>query len=1079
MNTLQHGIQPFWFWNGEMDDREIERQIGEMAEKGFHGFLIHPRQGMEVPYLSETYFEKVRVAVNEAKKRGMEVWLYDEFPYPSGVSGGKVTLEHPEYSCLELTKTTGTFHGGETAKLYARWGKVVMAKAYPVEDGVCRWDKGIDLKEYVGSGYRQDVFQMSGLTEYNKKRYFQGELSQYLYWNTPEGTWKIYLYTEVVMKHFKYFETFIDPLNPMAVRAFLDTTHEQYKKHLGDEFGKTIRGVFTDEVTAFPPSAPWSRLLPGLVKEQSGLDLTEYLPALTEDMGEITASVRYAYWNAATEQFIQSWDKQVYDWCEENNLMYIGEKPILRSSELRYTHVPGIDAGHQKFGSKAILARERYRANGKIASSAAHFYQKPAALCEAFHSIGWGMTLQDCKWIFDWLTVMGIDWFITHGAYYTSDALKKHDAPPSFFYQMPWWRDMPQLTEYTDRLNQFLMTGKRRVSVLLIDPVTSTWTEIGARKRKLTQDFGDFQNLLLRNSVDYYVIDPQLFAEGTVSRENGAVSYCIGKDQYPIVVLPYMTNLEKAAYQKLQEYAEAGGTVICAGTVPYRAPECVGDNAQNESSYAGWLEKTLGLSAAAAEAQYFADPCVDAAGNTKMIAAGSTIAKAAESTAAEAAAGCTGSAEKGSCFFESAMENAVSRIIDLEIKLRVWTVTEIADKEAACDLLNIQKQMPDGREDLFVTNLSDRPADVVISFGEMTQKRTLAGGESLFLDSAEIGNCDAEPGAVGIDGAAAGCCCAVQTAKETAFVIEWNPDEVLPMKAESWNALRIGQWEMTLADGRTAKAESYPVIDQMEDAGLMIPIHQKDYFGCPKELEFPAVDAVYSYRFLDRRTEKTPVLLVMEPGTLLGEWKITVNDTAVYTEKDFVRRPAYLPSNLAVDLSDVLTAGENRIVLEIKTDKSFGGIRNPLYLCGEFGVERAENGQQGQQDPLAALVPVTEAGKMTDLTACGYPYYAGSVLFERKLSEKEIDQLKAVSPDTEIQIVRAEQVKFHEAVRIQAGTKPAVMRAFAPYDVWARAKELLAEPVIRIWYDTSASRLFEGETFDENAHKYKDVMAQQ
>ena len=239
------------------------------------------------------------------------------------------------------------------------------------------------------------------------------------------------------------------------------------------------------------------------------------------------------------------------------------------------------------------------------------------------------------------------------------------------------------------------------------------------------------------------------------------------------------------------------------------------------------------------------------------------------------------------------------------------------------------------------------------------------------------------------------------------------------------------------------------------------------------------MDAVYSYRFLDRRTEKTPVLLVMEPGTLLGEWKITVNDTAVYTEKDFVRRPAYLPSNLAVDLSDVLTAGENRIVLEIKTDKSFGGIRNPLYLCGEFGVERAETGQQGQQDPLAALVPVTEAGKMTDLTACGYPYYAGSVLFERRLSEKEIDQLKAVSPDTEIQIVRAEQVKFHEAVRIQAGTKPAVMRAFAPYDVWARAKELLAEPVIRIWYDTSASRLFEGETFDENAHKYKDVMAQQ
>jgi len=70
MEPLKHGIQPFWFWNGEMEDTEIIRQIGEMKAQGLTGFLIHPRQGMEIPYLSRTFFEKVRVAVKEAKKLG-------------------------------------------------------------------------------------------------------------------------------------------------------------------------------------------------------------------------------------------------------------------------------------------------------------------------------------------------------------------------------------------------------------------------------------------------------------------------------------------------------------------------------------------------------------------------------------------------------------------------------------------------------------------------------------------------------------------------------------------------------------------------------------------------------------------------------------------------------------------------------------------------------------------------------------------------------------------------------------------------------------------------------------------------
>lgn len=236
---------------------------------------------------------------------------------------------------------------------------------------------------------------MSGLTQYNRKRFFTGIPMKKLVWQAPKGQWRIYIFMQVAVDHFKYFEKYVDTLNPKAVAYYIETTHEKYKRYLGHEFGKTIKGIFTDEITAFPGSMPWSPTLPEQFMKANGYSLNDKLPALFERMGEDTDKVRYNYWNTVTELFINSYEVQVRNWCENNNLLYVGEKPILRSKQLKYFHIPGIDAGHQKVGTEPQIVASNYRANGKLASSAAHFYNKPGALCECFHSIGWGMTLQD------------------------------------------------------------------------------------------------------------------------------------------------------------------------------------------------------------------------------------------------------------------------------------------------------------------------------------------------------------------------------------------------------------------------------------------------------------------------------------------------------------------------------------------------------------------------------------------------------------------------------------------------------------------------------------------------------------
>ena len=97
--------RPFWFFNGDMDKDEIRRQILMFKEQGLGGFFICARQGLKVPYLSSEWFEICAFAVQTAKECGLEVWLYDEYPYPSGMSGGEVTIRHPEakQKTLELS----------------------------------------------------------------------------------------------------------------------------------------------------------------------------------------------------------------------------------------------------------------------------------------------------------------------------------------------------------------------------------------------------------------------------------------------------------------------------------------------------------------------------------------------------------------------------------------------------------------------------------------------------------------------------------------------------------------------------------------------------------------------------------------------------------------------------------------------------------------------------------------------------------------------------------------------------------------------------------------------------------------
>lgn len=992
---LKLGMQPFWFWNGEMKEEEIVRQITEMKQKGIPGFMIHPRQGMEIPYLSREYFDRVKLAVQTAKENGMEVWIYDEYPYPSGICGGEVVLEHPEFLCKRLKKTVYEAEGKKEVRLFAPWGRVILARAYRIKNGSWNLDDYIDIVEYAGTGYQQEVFQYSGLTKYNKKRYFTGDLGKLLCWTPPLGKWKIYFVTEVVMDHFKYFENFIDTMNPEAVKYFIELTHERYKQAVGDEFGYTVKGFFTDEVTAFPDKEPWSPLLPEQVRNRYGIDLISCLPAIWEDMGELSSNVRYAYWNTATDCFIESYDKQVYDWCENNDLLYIGEKPIMRSRELEYVHIPGIDAGHQKVGSTAKMVSERYRSNGKMISSAAHFYDKPAALCEAGHSIGWGMTMQDLKWIFDWLAVQGVDFYVIHGFFYTTDGLKKYDAPPSAFFQMPWWEDASCLTEYAVGLGHFLQALKRRIRILAVDPVTSVWTSNLKEQALLKEDFAKMQNAMLYHDLDYYIIDPDLLAQGTVVEGGENTTFVIHGEEYEVLLLPPMRNLEAGACKKVVEFAKKGGKLCSLSTVPFEQIE--------NSDQIKEVERLFGS-------------------NGKKIWDAYRNRESRESR------------NMGTVYYAAETEDLI-----LWLKENCpgrWQITPL-DGLGREGIPSASGTGEDGREALFLVNTTPLERKMQIQF---------PGGNARELILPALGSRIVRQGEAG---------------ERKSFTI--SLEECMEFSTDRPNALRLSRWIMTLPDGQEKAVDTAPVIDQMEVAGFLRPVVQKKYFGCPKELEFEGVQVCYHIEFYCGGIlgqEDQEIYLVMEPGTFLGDWQIRINGH-VLREENFAPKMIYLSTNLAAEVSGLLQEGKNLIEADVQTDVSYGGMRNPLCLFGNFRV--------GGKEKTWNLLPPIHKGKMTDLTELGLPFYYGEITFTKWMSV-------TVDEGEDTVLIQMDAPWLSDSVRLRIGGFETGACAWQPYifEVPGRAFEY-GETRLDIVVKTTAAGLFEGQRFCREKHVYEDI----
>ncbi|HLH75077.1 MAG TPA: hypothetical protein VKX96_17495, partial [Chloroflexota bacterium] len=247
---------PIWFWNGDLDAEELRRQVRAMAAGGLGGLQIAARTGLTTPYMSERWFSLVEAVTQEAGRQGLQVWLADEYPYPSGVNGGELILRHPEYRAWQMQAQLTSVQPGQSVECLAPGVILLAATAVPVRAGRADWDQAIDLGNQVGVIQPEMVF-LEPAFGYSKKRTFAFGPRPKLSWTAPLGpeSWDVWLVAASEVAPFKFFGYYVDLCNPAAVRAFLDGTYQRYLDRLEPAITRQITGFFLDE--AHPPTWSW------------------------------------------------------------------------------------------------------------------------------------------------------------------------------------------------------------------------------------------------------------------------------------------------------------------------------------------------------------------------------------------------------------------------------------------------------------------------------------------------------------------------------------------------------------------------------------------------------------------------------------------------------------------------------------------------------------------------------------------------------------------------------------------------------------------------------------------------------
>ncbi len=381
--------------------------------------------------------------------------------------------------------------------------------------------------------------------------------------NVPEGRYELQLFY-TVPGGFDYH-------NPSACHALLNMLHYEIERRFPDELGKTIAGSFQDE---FPPTPRFSKLFLEEFPKRKGYDIVDYLPALIRDVvswsgknsAPSTVKVRCDSADVASSLAEEAFFIPLEQWHEKYGMLCGYDQTVRNADPFR----------GEEYYVDYFKTMRHYSAPGndmdgdcKPHQSIADLYNKPRVWIEAFHSSGWGQTIEEIATLLHPWVLNGATLFDPHAIYYSIHGSYWEWAPPDTGWRQPYFVHYKVLSDYVARMCWLLTQGKHKVEVGLLHPATTTHAYISYQinlpgAKRVADAYWNVQKFLRQHHIDYIILDEDSVARGEVQDNN----LVINEIYLRVLILPSAEFIRSTTVEKLGRYAQSGGLLFVYGNYP-------------------------------------------------------------------------------------------------------------------------------------------------------------------------------------------------------------------------------------------------------------------------------------------------------------------------------------------------------------------------------------------------------------------------------------------------------------------------------------------------------------------------------
>ncbi len=578
-----------WALNDKLENRFFSLQLESFRDLGYGGVMIIPWGGLPNSFMDSAWMDSVASIVRKAKTLGLEVWIWDDWCFPSGFGGGCVT---------------------EEKKFRAKRLKILLDIVVEDEEDVClnipanalaaayfNIDK---FNNISGPVHNLDIKHRDSITCTLKNRQ-RIVVVGWEYISAMEHTVRShsrYLYPEQcdIYTNDDRDAWSVDMLNPEATDRFIHLVHEKYFERLKDYFGTTIKGFFYDE-PHLPSLLPWNEKLPEQFLKKKGYSIFEHLVSIVvvksiydvkfirlED--EHTKKVRADYVDVWTDMVKENFYGKIHSWCQKHGVFCTGHhtgdeslSDIVSKSGMFFkimdeSDMPGVDAVFRQ------IEPDRFNDASRLAGSVRHTKNIPLALSESLAVMGHSVHPDFIRFVSDYQIVRGINKFFYK--------LSNYNPERSWFFHPPELsKSNPLIKKYGkkvfERISQICWLASNGISgpkVCVFIPCTNYYTGEGDEIALIIEALA---KKLVYSQIEFdYVWMGNL---GASSVDNGKI--IVSPDAYyDCLIIPEKSKLSDYELGLIRNLARAGANIISPETHMFSGENVI---------YSSCLEEIVGL----------------------------------------------------------------------------------------------------------------------------------------------------------------------------------------------------------------------------------------------------------------------------------------------------------------------------------------------------------------------------------------------------------------------------------------------------------------------------------------------------